>query len=155
MLVIEIPLKPLSVNNAKRFSIKNRRFYKVDKAAQYETDFNFLMGMKEIVLAMEEFKVQYNENKHALKLSCFFYVKEEEFFTKPKKKGSARKINRKSQDLDNLLKINIDLLFKRLEIDDKCITQINAEKIPTEHDAKIVFHLETVSMPFSFTHRTF
>lgn len=151
MLEICLPLKPLSVNNAKSFSIRNKRFFKKKSTLQYETDFNFLMGIKDIALAIEEFKVIYDDRKHSLKLSCFFYVKEEEFFTKPKNKNDFKRISRKSQDLDNLLKINIDLLFKRMEIDDKCITQIYAEKIPTDSDPKIIFHLETVSMPLTFS----
>lgn len=149
MLELHIPIKPLSVNNAKTFSSKTKRFFKKSKTVAYENEFNTLMGTEEITDVIREFKTLYDGRKHSLKLSCFFYVKEREFFTKPKNKKDFKRISRSSQDLDNLLKINIDLLFKRLEIDDKCITQIYAEKIPTSKESKIIFHLETVILPIT------
>ena len=149
MLELHIPIKPLSVNNAKTFSGRSKRFFKKPKTVAYENEFNTLMGTEEITDVIREFKTLYDERKHSLKLSCFFYVKECEFFTKPKSKKDFKRISRSSQDLDNLLKININLLFKRLEIDDKCITQIYAEKIPTSKEGKIIFHLETVILPIT------
>jgi len=148
MLEISIPLKPLSYNNSKTFSFKSKRFFKNKKTMQYEVDFEFLM--EQIKIPLLEFCSEYDDRKHAFKISCFFYTPEKEFFTKD------GRISARGQDLDNLLKINIDLLFKTFKkfnqkINDKQITQIYCEKIPSSGESKMIFHIERVIFPLVFS----
>jgi Holliday junction resolvase RusA-like endonuclease len=137
--MIKIPMKALSLNNAKTFSFKSKRFHKKKSTYNYESEFsNYLTNQSEEI---KKVALSYSNEKY-FKLEAYFYMKE--FYTKDKR------ISARSGDLDNCLKISIDLIFKFLKkfndkIDDKQICSIVCDKIPSDNDC-MVFHITSHSL---------
>ena len=85
------------------------------------------------------------ETGHSLHVNLVFFIPQSKFYTK---KGD---LSRRAQDLSNVEKLLIDLIFdprfegrfvdgqeiSNLSMDDKYITLLVSEKVPTEHEHRI------------------
>lgn len=140
-ITFQIPLKAVSVNQSHKMAIskwknpktgKQRIFRK--KNDDYET-FEKLAHyyLHKIKDELNIFVQSYDPTQKALNFEVFFYVPQDDYFTKAKSKKNPRiEISRNSLDLDNCLKVTIDTLFNLMGINDKNISDIHAKKIPTD-----------------------
>lgn len=107
------------------FRKKNDDYETFEKLAHY-----YLHQVKE---ELSIFVGGYNPTQKALNFEIYFYVPQEDYFTKPKSKSNPRvEVSKNSLDLDNCLKVTIDTLFNLMGINDKNIVDIHAKKIPTD-----------------------
>jgi Holliday junction resolvase RusA-like endonuclease len=90
----------------------------------------------------------YNPNKHGIEEEIFFYLNDKEYFTLPKK--GLRTISKVSIDLDNMIKVANDQVFRWLGIDDSQVVKIHTEKIPTNAQATMVFRISLIPFPELF-----
>jgi Holliday junction resolvase RusA-like endonuclease len=145
-------MKPISVNASHRIVKFGKRAsrIKTEKAVQFEQEFGYHL-------------VQYNELKahildvydprmFSILVEAYFYMNEQDFFTKPKK--GFKTVSQKSMDLDNMLKVSFDQIFRWMEIDDSQVTKIIAEKIPTNSEPTMVFRISLVKFPELFVVQT-
>lgn len=95
---------------------------------------------------------KYNPNIHGIQVEAYFYLNESEYFTKVK--NGKKTISKRSMDLDNMIKVGFDQIFKWLGIDDSQVTKIIAEKIPTNEQPTMVFRISLVKFPELFVVQT-
>jgi len=120
-------IEPVSVNHSHGFGKGFR--YKLPKTKKFEIELNReLSNFKD---ELNDFCTSFNWFNHVVHCSYFIYIPEKIFFTKIKKQ---KKVSRKSKDLDNMLKVMQDNIFKFIGIDDTFITRLEAEKIPTKKE---------------------
>lgn len=91
---------------------------------------------------------KYNPNIYSIQVEAYFYLNESEYFTKVK--NDKKTISKRSMDLDNMIKVGFDQIFKWLGIDDSQVTKIIAEKIPTNDSPTMVFRVSLVRFPELF-----
>ena len=119
---------------------------KTKEAIEFEKFFNsYLLQYNELKEHLRSF---YREDFHSIELECYFYLPEKDYFTHPKKGNKT--ISKRSMDIDNMIKVSNDLVFKWLDIDDSQITKLSAEKIPTNDDYTIVFRISLIRFPELF-----
>lgn len=116
---------------------------KTEKTAQWEKDFQSCLYA--INKYKDEFLKEYDPKKKAIQLDVYFYLNRDSFFT-----GSGT-INKRGKDLDNLLKVGNDQIFKWLGIDDSQLVKLSAEKIPTINEASIFYQISLISFPATFS----
>ena len=120
-------LKPISLN---RLHYRNRKL--TQEAREYRGSFlSQLQGYSEELKALSK---GFEPTKHSLALSITFKMPQSEFYTN---KGY---ISARSQDLDNLLKLNIDCLCNAEYNDPKWL----AKKQRTVREKKFYKHLNTI-----------
>jgi Holliday junction resolvase RusA-like endonuclease len=118
---------------------------KTEKTVKWTDEFNaWLAEYSDLRPALMQ---DYDPTRHSIQLEVYFYLNYKEFFTQSKK----RTISKRSIDLDNMLKVGNDLVFKWLEIDDSQITKIFAEKIPTDGESAIVYQITLTLIPPIFS----
>lgn len=148
ILSFQLHQKPLTLNHT-HIHRGGRRF-KSSKTRLYEEQFN--LELEETCgPLLDQFSSGFCKWTQAIKVEVYIYVNVDEFFTNPPSKKSAEiDISRRSLDLDNCLKNSLDLIFKRLRLDDKYIVEINAKKIPTMNKPSMIFILEKILFPRVF-----
>jgi len=119
ILQIKIPCKPLTTNHIYGRSRFGSTFLK--KEAK---DF------KKIVSSLVKTSIDFKEGKHFISVEYYFYLTS--LYTK------AGRINKKSIDLDNCLKILQDSIFNKLGINDAFILDQKSFKRYGEKDCIIV-----------------
>jgi len=144
----QIPMKPISVNASHRIVKFGKRAsrIKTEKAVLFEQEFSFHLSQYN-ELKSHIFDI-YDPRKFSILVEAYFYINEKDFFTKPKK--GLKTVSQKSMDLDNMLKVSFDQIFRWMEIDDSQVTKIIAEKIPTNAEPTMVFRLSLVKFPELF-----
>jgi hypothetical protein len=145
-------MKPISVNASHRIVKFGKRAsrIKTEKAILFEQEFAFhLLQYNE--LKGHIFDV-YDPRMFSIQMEAFFYLNDKDFFTKPKK--GFKTVSQKSMDLDNMLKVSFDQIFRWMEIDDSQVTKIITEKIPTNAEPTMVFRLSLVKFPELFVIQT-
>lgn len=90
-----------------------------------------------------------DEYRHAIRLDVYFYIPAATFYTQDKK---GIRINRRSGDRSNFLKMPEDCLFRRLaqynaRLDDVMVVGGNTEKVPFNGEARIVMVLSRTMLP--------
>ena len=121
-LEFKLDLSPVSLNSS-TFVWNNRRI-KTKQAIAFENDFNELM--KPYAHSLGLLADSFIDTEHSFSLDYTFYLKT--FFTK---KGN---ISAKSKDVDNLVKVVNDRLFKLIGIDDSTMIDLTAKKRPADKD---------------------
>lgn len=144
----QIPMKPISVNASHRIVKFGKRAsrIKTEKAMIFERDFRAYL--QEYLPLKDHILENYDPRMLSIQVEAFFYINESDFFTKPKK--SFKTVSQKSMDLDNMIKVSFDQIFKWIEIDDSQVTKIITEKIPTNAEATMVFRISLVKFPELF-----
>jgi Holliday junction resolvase RusA-like endonuclease len=140
-ILFQIPMRAVSLNNSNATSyIKGRLIrHKTKQAKSFDKEFDqLLLGAKD---SLQELKKAFNEKNNALYVDAFYYFNEKEFFTVEKR------ISSRVPDLDNCLKASLDRIFKTCGVDDKNVVSINAQKIPTNGEAKMFFRISIGSFP--------
>lgn len=151
-------LRPISLN---RLHYRNRKL--TQEARIYRA--KFLSQIQAHYTELKALSKKFEPTEHSLALSFCFKIPQSEFYTN---KGY---ISARSQDLDNLLKLNIDCLcnaeyndpkwltkkkrtikekalysdiesIQNLDIDDKFVTRLITEKIPTESHHELIIVVE-------------
>ena len=155
-------LRPISLN---RLHYRNRKL--TQEAREYRG--SFLSQLQAYSDELKALSKTFQPTKHSLALSCHFKMPQSEYFTN---KGY---ISARSQDLDNLLKLNIDCLcnaeyndpkwlskkqrsprekkfynnlkvIQNLDIDDKFISQIMAEKSPVNGPHELIITISLLDL---------
>lgn len=141
-------MRPISLNHSHRLvKIGNRASrIKTNEAKNFEKEFAAHLAQYNDLRS--HLLQSYNENRHCLEMECFFYLNYKEFFTAPKKSGKT--ISKKSLDLDNIIKAASDQVYNWLGIDDSQVVRIIAEKVPTNHQATMVFRISLIQHPELF-----
>jgi hypothetical protein len=115
---------------------------KTDSSRAFEYEFNiYLRDYDDLKKA---FLTVYNPVVHSISVEGFFYMNEDDFFTK------KLSINKRSGDLDNWSKMPLDIIFKWLGIDDSQVCKIEKYKIPTNDSGTMVFRISLDSYPSTF-----
>jgi hypothetical protein len=127
-IVLQFPLKPLSINKKSTISNRGRFMIKTMEARRFEDAIN-----KHLDKHAQELKFFRNNirDHEALSLSITIYVPKSEYFTK---KGT---INLKCLDTSNSIKILEDIIYSRMDVNDGLNCKINAEKRPWSGDGYI------------------
>lgn len=120
-LVMQIPLKPLSINKKNTISGKRRMIIKSMDARIYEEKIN--IELDKYYEQMTFFKNNITD-KEALSFSIVVYIPKGDFFTK---KGT---INTKCLDVSNAIKMLEDIIYKRLGLNDGLNCKVTSEKRP-------------------------
>jgi len=125
-LIMQIPLKPLSVNSKFTLHYKSRRIIKSNSANRFEKEVasHLLRYSKN----MAEFRDSFNPKTEALTLEVVLYVPREEFFTKDNRVSST------CIDAGNALKMLEDIIYKALGINDGLNVKVSSEKRPVARD---------------------
>jgi Holliday junction resolvase RusA-like endonuclease len=155
-------LRPISLN---RLHYRNRKL--TQEAREYRG--SFLSQLQAYSDELKALSKTFQPTKHSIALSCHFKMPQSEYFTN---KGY---ISARSQDLDNLLKLNIDCLcnaeyndpkwlkkkqrsprekkfysdlkaIQNLDIDDKFISEIHTGKSPTDGPHEILISISIVDL---------
>ncbi len=141
-------MRPISLNHSHRNVKMGKRLVRVKtkEAVMFETEFAaHLSQLSELKNHIHE---SYTATKHSIEMECYFYLNDKSYFTLPKK--GERTISKKSMDIDNMIKVGNDQIFKWLEIDDSQVTKLTAEKIPTNAQDTMVFRISLVRYPDTF-----
>lgn len=131
-----IPLKPLSAN--RMHGVFRGRKIKSREGREFEVVCNNLLAsfFDQAKLFIENF----DENTQAIRVEYKFYFPHHELVTK---NGSLMK---RRNDVDNMVKIFQDQVFKFMNIDDALVTEIRATKIPSiAHWTEIT--LQAINIP--------
>lgn len=144
----QIPLRPISLNKSHRIVKFGKRpaRIKTEEAKLFEEEFSYYLSQYEDL--KPHLLSTYDERKHSIELEAFFYLNEDEYFTKPKK--GFKTINKRCMDLDNMLKVANDQIFKWIGIDDSQLTKLHSQKIPTNDQATMVFRISLIPIPELF-----
>lgn len=147
-IAFQIPLKPISLNLSHRIVKFGKRLVKIktDETRQFEEEFSYYLSQYDSL--KKEITLNYDPRKHSIELEAFFYLNDKDYFTKPKK--GFKTINKRSMDLDNMLKVSNDQIFKWIGIDDSQITKITTQKIPTNDEATMIFRISLIPFPELF-----
>lgn len=145
IISFQIPLEPISLNHSHRNIIKGKRLMRIktEKTSRWESDFQACLSS--INKYRDEFLKDYDPKKKAVQLDIFFYLNRDSFFTK------SGTINQRGKDLDNLIKVGNDQVFKWLGIDDSQLVKMSAEKIPTINEPSIFYQISLISYPATFS----
>jgi hypothetical protein len=141
-------MKPISVNASHRIVKFGKRAsrIKTEKAVLFEQEFGFhLLQYSELKSHILDV---YDPRKFSILVEAYFYINDGDFFTKPKK--GFKTVSQKSMDLDNMIKVSFDQIFRWIEIDDSQVTKIVTEKIPTNSETTMVFRISLVKFPELF-----
>lgn len=144
----QVPLKPISLNHSHRLVKFGNRISRIKTKEANQFEFEFTQHLKTFNDLKNEFVSKYRKDFHAVELECYFYVNEKDFFTHPK--TGNKTISKKSMDVDNMIKVSNDQIFKWLGIDDSQVTKLYAEKIPTNDDYTMVFRISLIQFPELF-----
>lgn len=138
---ISLIAPPFSINKA---YYKNRQRTKECR----EWGDNILKQLKSFENDILGFTENFNELKDSIHISLCFYIPENIFYTK------SGKISRRSNDLTNIEKLLVDLIFDsrfydrgfiNLNIDDCLISKLSSEKKPTKKDYYIDIIIQKVA----------
>lgn len=138
MLTILIPLPALSLNHS-HISLRRGGRIKTKETREYEQ--NFTNHLLEYSDEMEEFLNRFNPDQHSFSVQYKFFYPLECFFTKKNRLNLS-----KLPDVDNLVKICQDLIFRKL-INDAHVVKLTAYKLPTKHAAHIKIKIRIISLP--------
>lgn len=121
-LILQFPIKPLSVNSKFTINKWKRKIVKSTSANRFEK------VIKDMLLqyssSMKNFKKLHNRKKYALNLDIVMYVPEAEFFT------LAEEVDCTCIDASNALKMLEDIIYKQLGLNDGLNTKVTSEKRP-------------------------
>jgi hypothetical protein len=144
MITLELSIKPYSVN---KYFYGNRAV-KRRETVQWETSLVELLRPEEYQSAFEELKEQFDPTKHCFHIEIECYYPREILFTK------AGCLSSRAFDLTNTEKPLVDVIFlekyatttvKNIGIDDKYITKMTSEKLPSDkHKIIIKIQLKTL-----------
>ncbi len=133
-----IPMPALSMNNS-HMSLKRGGRIKRPETRTYEETFTaYLLKYSN---HMKVFLQNFNPDTDALSVDYCFFFPTDLYFTKKNRLNLS-----KLPDVDNLIKITQDLVFKNL-INDAYVVDLTACKLPTRKEAYIKVTIETVSLP--------
>lgn len=124
-LILQIPIKPMSVNNKFTIAGGARRITKKSEVYVYERT------LKQYLLTKtDEIKLFTNNilASECLHFDVVVYVPRDLFFNK---KGT---INLKCLDASNVLKILEDCIYKELGLNDALNTKVSSEKRPSDSE---------------------
>lgn len=138
-LILQIPVKPLSVN--KKFTINryNRRMVKSSEAVAFEklVESYLAKHKKDIDLFISSL-----EDRQVLGLDIVIYVPEKDFYTKKKT------ISLTCLDVSNTLKMLEDTIYKNIGINDALNVKISAEKRPTSRETYVtLINIHKLAIP--------
>ena len=122
-MIIELDLIPVSLNRLYR-QFKGRTIVSKE-GREFKTLVYFLVRHIDTKTLMGEFT-----ETEGLKVSIRFYS--DKFYTKD---GRIRK---RYLDIDNLLKVVLDVVFKEIGLDDSYITKLVASKKPGIYDRTVI-----------------
>jgi len=144
----QIPMKPISVNASHRIVKFGKRAsrIKTEKAVEFEKE--FLLHLRQYSELKSHILEVYDPRMFSIQVEAYFYLNEADFFTKPKK--GFKTVSQKSMDLDNMIKVSFDQIFRWIEIDDSQVTKIITEKIPTNDLPTMVFRVSLTKFPELF-----
>lgn len=131
-----IPLKPISTN--RMHGVFRGRKIKSREGREFEIICNNLLAafFDQAKIFIENF----DENSQAIRVEYKFYFPYHELVTK---NGTLMK---RRNDVDNMVKVFQDQVFKFMGIDDSLVTEIRAQKIPScAHWTEIV--LQAINIP--------
>jgi Holliday junction resolvase RusA-like endonuclease len=137
-----IPIRPLSANA--RMNVVGGRFIKSHAARVFERE--FAQRMTRYCDKVLQFKKSFSEDSHALALELRFFLPWDELMTK------SGRLQKRTNDVDNMQKITIDSFFKYLGVDDSFITLVTSQKIPSTFTETEIL-LSIVDKPISATAR--
>lgn len=139
---LQIPIKPLSINQKFSLHSKRRMFIKSAKAVNYERELNtYLKPFDDLLRGIG---LNYIKTKHSFSFDVEIFVPQHEFFTK---RGT---INEKCIDVTNAFKILEDALFKRIGVDDSQITQASISKSPWPRETwSCIIRIKLINAPKS------
>jgi hypothetical protein len=124
ILVMQMPIKPLSVNAKFEQHWKTKRIIKSTRAHKFEKSVKaYLEDYRE---KMRSFSLNYSRAYCGLQLEVVMYVPEAEFFTK------EGLISATCIDAGNALKMLEDIIYKELGINDGMNLRVSSEKRPYE-----------------------
>lgn len=144
----QIPIKPISLNTSHRIVRRGKRMMRIKTEATvlFEEEFSYHLSNYETLKS--HIIDNYDPHIYSIQVEAFFYLNELEYFTKVK--NGKKTISKRSMDLDNMIKVGFDQIFKWLGIDDSQVTRIIAEKIPTNEQPTMVFRISLVRFPQLF-----
>lgn len=150
VLSVLIEMPPFTLNSTHRSAIGHHGKmvrYKKDSAVAWEEEFMWKLNPFNNIL--RTFATGVDEYRHAIRLDVYFYLPAPHFYTKDKK---GVRINRRSGDRSNFLKMPEDCLFKRLaqfnaKLDDVMVVGGNTEKVPFNGEARIVMVMSRTMLP--------
>jgi hypothetical protein len=146
MITLELSIKPYSVN---KYFYGNRAV-KRRETVQWETCVVELLRPEQYQSAFEELKEQFDPTKHCFHVEIQCHYPREILFTK------KLMLSSKAFDITNVEKPLIDVLFlekyatttvKNIGIDDKYITKLTSEKLPSEKH-KIIINIQLKSLQY-------
>lgn len=145
ILSFQIPLEPISLNTSHRNIVRGKRFMRIktEKTSLWEREFQQYLGM--ISNYRDDFLKEYDPKRKAIQIDIFFYLNKSVYFTK------SGTISKTGKDLDNLIKVGNDQVFKWLGIDDSQVIKLSAEKIPTVNEPSIFYQISLISYPATFS----
>ena len=120
---IVVPMKPISANRMYR-NFRGRTIISKEGRDYKEAFLAYLIKKR---IESQIFVSQFNSDTHVIEVELNVYLKE--FFTK------AGKVNLRAIDLDNCQKINLDIVFRFLDIDDARVVKITSQKMLSDSDA--------------------
>jgi predicted house-cleaning noncanonical NTP pyrophosphatase (MazG superfamily) len=135
-LIMQIPIKPLSVNAKFTINRFNRRIVKSTSANKFEKTVEKYLA--KYAQEMSEFTESFNKETHALTLEIVLYIPKSEFFTK---KGS---VSSTCIDASNALKILEDITYKLMGINDALNIRVSSEKRPYDGESWVTFMVITI-----------
>lgn len=153
-LVLEIPVKPFSVN-----AMYGQKKFKTSKAREWSYQVFHVLNKSENIKAMRDFKNSFDSEKHCIHAKLTFLFPEDVLLLK---KGTG--ISGRAFDVSNMEKCIIDLIFDKqyydkeppygcenLDLDDKYITQMHSRKrVHSGGDYSMVVELELKSLQEEF-----
>ena len=120
---VVVPMKPISANRMYR-NFRGRTIISKEGRDYKEAFLAYLIKKR---IESQIFVSQFNSDTHVIEVELNVYLKE--FFTK------AGKVNLRAIDLDNCQKINLDIVFRFLNIDDARVVKITSQKMLSDSDA--------------------
>lgn len=139
-LEFDIQLKPIGLNNSYFLSSrgKNKPVMRIKTDATRLFERKFDARMNQYQKELDEFNSFYNDHSHYIVVDYLFYI--------PVLTKDGKKINQRSGDVDGLIKVAQDCLFKRLKCDDSAIVYLTACKIhATDPVIKIKLSLRDIN----------
>lgn len=124
-LTLEVPmLKPIGVNHSHMLTTIGRHARRIKTTATKNFEKKFDQRMDQYQDDIDHFNNIYNPERHHIVIDYRFYI--------PVMKKNKKSINQRSGDVDGLIKVAQDCLFKKLKADDSAITFLTAAKIHSE-----------------------
>jgi len=117
-------LKPIGVNHSHMLTTIGRHARRIKTTLTKRFETRFQMQLDHYQDKINEFNDEYDSKKHYLNVVYKFYI--------PVLVKSGKTINKRSGDIDGLIKLTQDCMFKALKADDAEIITVNATKIHSE-----------------------